>query len=1077
SPGKVKVYKGKIELPSYEFSSRELEPVLFNSSNIREKYPFPPFKRPYKKGGPRPAEYKAIFLENEYLKLTVVPDFGGRVYSLYDKVNRREVFYKNDVLKFSGVNSKGNWPVGNIELTGPYDEHMLTMYGEPLWFNRVLEHEDGSASIVMSNIDPYYRMKVNFIARLVPGLAAMEITVYCYNRWDTRKPYMFWVNAGFPQNEHTRFIYPMTRTIGHTTTEVAGWPYYSGVDYSWIKNNKHMLGVFGIDIYDDFLGAYDYGTDYGTFRYGDRRVVQGMKTWTWGYSEQADRIEYYYTDKAGPYIEIQSGRYTWDGHYEWLAPHASEGWSEWWLPVAGIQGLTTTTRDVALCLEVNTDPEGRKSSVRVGLSAAREIPGASVRLVAGERELLNTTAGLAPGRPFNRMVTNIKADSAGLTRMRLTVTDSRGRTLLDYTRPDANPGRKEYTPFTRPIDQTQKREDQMSAEELLINAETKFKEMQTGSALALLSLALEKDPGLARAHLMLGIHYYENGLTDSSLVHLEATVGRDPYVFEAYYYQALARMELADSISAERNLYHIPPGSAFYGSREYLLGRLAFHRSEPESAKDHLRRAVLAGGENISARNLLATINRLQGNEPEVLEIVAGVEQIDPTNRWAAFEKARVSGRGEDHSRLQGLLGGQSQEALELAGVYSRFGLWDDAIRVMRIVEQDNHDVYGTPPIFYYSMAGYLRAAGHPEQAADYCQRARSARGNVDRYPFRPASVRPLIEALVSDPSDEVAHFNLGCLLYHLGRHQKAISHWEKAVELVPGDFSLRRALGMAYAENGFGGRRAGEQLEKALELNPDHIRTFTDLSRIYSREGLFDRQTALLERALEKAPDDDYIIEGLLTVHLVRGDLERADSMINSHEFTQAHRSYRLRDKYRFMRYGMGARAFRRGDSEEALRQFRAALFPPRNLGADDFEYQSAPRVHYYIGLVNEKLGRRQQAGQAFDKAVIGWQFLAGDRDSFNHENFYMALALDKLGQHDNARNVVESMEHFARGQLGQKNRSYNADAHYLMALVMKKKGKYQEAQKYLEQAMNLEPDMLGPRFELRGDVPDALP
>ena len=235
----VKVYEGTIELPSYEFSGRQEEPALFNNSTVGKSYPFMVYQRPYKSNTPTPKSYDAIFIENEYLKLTYVPVFGGRVFSLYDKVNKREVFYKNDVLKFSGVNTKNAWQVGNIELTGPFDTHMLTMYGEPLWFHDIIHHEDGSAEIVMSEIDPYFRLKVNFSARLVPGLAAMQIKVFCYNPHESRRPYMFWVNAATDSDENSRFVYPMTRTIGHTTSEVADWPYYSGIDYSWIKNNKH----------------------------------------------------------------------------------------------------------------------------------------------------------------------------------------------------------------------------------------------------------------------------------------------------------------------------------------------------------------------------------------------------------------------------------------------------------------------------------------------------------------------------------------------------------------------------------------------------------------------------------------------------------------------------------------------------------------------------------------------------------------------------------------------------------------------------------------------------------------------
>ena len=97
-----------------------------------------------------------------------------------------------------------------------------------------------------------------------------------------------------------------------------------------------MLGVFGIDIYDDFQGAYQFDRDYGVFRYADRRIVQGMKLWTFGYGPRRQGP----TSEATPTTpaltsKLQSGRHVWDGHYEWVGPHKVEGWSEWWVPVAG----------------------------------------------------------------------------------------------------------------------------------------------------------------------------------------------------------------------------------------------------------------------------------------------------------------------------------------------------------------------------------------------------------------------------------------------------------------------------------------------------------------------------------------------------------------------------------------------------------------------------------------------------------------------------------------------------------------------------------------------------------------------
>ena len=235
-----------------------------------------------------------------------------------------------------------------MELTGPHDLHMLTLHGEPYWANQVVNREDGSISLVLGELDPVYGMNVTLSATLHPGIAALEIGVFCYNGRDGRKPQMFWVNTAINATPKTRFIYPMSRTVGHTTADIANWPIYNGVDYSIDHNNKHMLGVFGIDSYDNFQGAYQFDRNYGIFRFADRRIVQGMKLWTFGYGAGSKSHEEGYTDKAGPYVELQSGRHVWDGHYEWVAPHKVESWSEWWIPVSQTGGLTTLTRDVAL---------------------------------------------------------------------------------------------------------------------------------------------------------------------------------------------------------------------------------------------------------------------------------------------------------------------------------------------------------------------------------------------------------------------------------------------------------------------------------------------------------------------------------------------------------------------------------------------------------------------------------------------------------------------------------------------------------------------------------------------------------
>ncbi len=587
APDSVKTYEGSLTIPTYEHVGREMEPPLFGNSTLTGMYPFTTYLTPYKPG-PNPQVYRAIFLENEYLKLTYIPDFGDRIFSVYDKLRGREMLYRNDVVKPAPYNPRDSWPQSGMELTGPHDLHTLTLHSEPYWANKIVRHEDGSISLVLGELDPVYGMKVNLTATLHPGIAALQISVFCYNTQDSRKPQMFWINTAINATPKTRFIYPMSRTVGHTTAEIADWPLYNGVDYSLDRNNKHMLGVFGIDIYDNFQGAYQFDRDYGIFRYADRRVTQGMKLWTFGYGEGSKNYENGYTDHAGPYVELQSGRHVWDGHYEWVAPHKVEGWSEWWIPVSQTGGLTTLTRDVALNLDVRPDLQGKNSSVNIALGATRIVQGAKLSIEASCGKLLETSIDLDPAKPFHTEIAGIHANSQGLTHLVVTVRDRDGHELLEYHRPDVNPGRKEYTPFTKPLEQPHKSPDEMSVEELTLAAEYRLKELDEPGAQALLGKALQHDAGYSRAHLLLGITAFNDNRYDEAAKQLTEVIERDPYDDAGYFYLSMSQFALGQDSAAERNLYYIWPDSAYYGEREYQLGRLALQRNENEDAASAL---------------------------------------------------------------------------------------------------------------------------------------------------------------------------------------------------------------------------------------------------------------------------------------------------------------------------------------------------------------------------------------------------------------------------------------------------------------------------------------------------------
>jgi tetratricopeptide (TPR) repeat protein len=1061
-------YEGTLTIPTYEPGARELEPALFSNSTVGGMYPFPSYLLPWREGSPTPKTYHAVFLENEFLKLTYLPELGGRVFSLFDKLHHREVFYRNDVIKPAPYNPRMSWPQSGLELTGPHDVHLLTLHGEPFWSHRIVPREGGAVSLVLGETDPIYHMEVTLSATLHPGVAALEISVFCYNPRDARMPQMFWINSAVPATPKTRFLYQMSRTVGHTTADIADWPVHNGIDYSWDRNNQHMLGVFGIDAYDDFNGAYQFDNDYGVFRYADRRIVQGMKLWTFGYGAGAKDHERSYTDRAGPYVELQSGRHVWDGHYEWVAPHKTEGWSEWWVPVAGIHGVTSLTRDAALNLAVD------KGTVRIALAAARRIPHAKLVVSARAGEIGRADVDLDPATPFRR---DFLTGNSELAELRVWVTDPSGRAVLDYRRPDSDPGRKEYTPFTKPLESPRKPPEQMSVEELVLAAESRLKELDSAEATALLDKALERDPGCSRAHLLLGIHAFTSGQHEDAVRSLEKAIARDPYADEAYYYLAMSQFALGRDKEGERNLYYIWPNSAYYVEREFHLGRLKLRAGDSAAAIEHFHSAVDANADDLFSRLALALLYRELGRATEAREQLAAVEKIDPNHRVVFAERYLASADKAVQRELLRMLGGQSQEAISVSSFYRQFGRWKEAVRLLRLVESNNHDPWGRPPEFYYTLAYCQKRAGDAAGVEESLRKARAAAGNIDRFPYRDEAEPVLREAVTARPDDALARFLLGCLLYYRNQRPQAIEQWEAAVVANPSDFSSRRALGLAYAEQGFPIEKAAAQLERAVELQPANVRALNDLGSLYARAGRFGEQLNLLKKALARSPADDDLVEGVLSAHLNEGNYADAENLLAEHRFAPRHRSYGLRDKYRVMRYGQAARTYSSGDYAAALRRIREAAAPPTSLGVDDFQGQASPRLDYYAGLILEKLGQHTEARQTFERAISGLAQLSGDRDSWSSENFFMVPALKKLGRSAEAARLRQRFEVFALSERDSKSVHYKAEARYLLALVRKNSGRTDEAKALLAEALAARPDLLPARLELRGDVTDALP
>jgi hypothetical protein len=107
----VKVWEEKVVIPTYGIGKPDKNPMFFEKRVYQGTsgavYPNPVIEKIYDEKFDK--EYTALYLENEYLKIMVLPEIGGRVQMAYDKIKQRHFIYYNQVMKPALVG-----------LTGPY---------------------------------------------------------------------------------------------------------------------------------------------------------------------------------------------------------------------------------------------------------------------------------------------------------------------------------------------------------------------------------------------------------------------------------------------------------------------------------------------------------------------------------------------------------------------------------------------------------------------------------------------------------------------------------------------------------------------------------------------------------------------------------------------------------------------------------------------------------------------------------------------------------------------------------------------------------------------------------------------
>lgn len=1072
----VRIWEEQLVLPTYAIGEADNNPMFLEGrvyqGSSGKVYPYPTIETVSDEKTDK--VYQAVWLENEYLKVMILPELGGRIQRAYDKTNDYDFVYYNHVVKPALVGLCGPWISGGIEFNWP-QHHRPTTYSPVDWL--LMENPDGSKTCRVSDVDQMYGTRGEASFTLYPGRAYIEIRGQLYNPTPLPQTFLWWANPAVPVNENTQSIFPpdVHAVMDHGKRDVSRFPiatgeyykhdYSAGVDISRYKNIPVPTSYMAEKSSFDFVGGYDYGKGAGILHVADHHISPGKKQWTWGCGDFGKAWDRNLTDEDGPYVELMTGVYT-DNQpdFTWLKPFEEKTFTQYFMPYKAVGAVKNASIDAVVNLE--TGPDG----VTVTAYASGEYPHARILLTDGGRVLLDEEAELSPVRTYQKTVPWAAADETGLT---LKVLDGT-RELVSYT-----PLKREIPKLPEPAQAAKDPEEIMTCEELyLTGLHIEQYRHATYRPDPYYLEGLKRDPGDIRLNNAYGSLLLRRGQFARAEEYFRRALERctwknpNPYDSEPYYNLGLALFYQDKLDQAFDAFYKATWSSEQQEMGFYYLSCIEAARGNLDSALELAEKGLVKNWHNVKARGLKAYLLRQLGRGEEARGWIGESLAIDPFDYLSRLELVRL-GSGTREA-VKALARDFHETWLRVARDYAQFGAYREAV--------DTLELCGKPwPMLYYCKAYYqekLGLDGGPALAqAESCPTGCC-------FPNKLEDLIALEYAKGHTASPARACYYLGCLLYDKLQYDAAMENWERSARLDPQFPTVWRNLALAYYNKRHDSAAAKEALERAWTLAPEDARVFLELDQLYKKLELpaaerLGRYEANRDVFLKR---DDLKIEYATLLNLLGRYQEAYDFIMTNRFHPWEGGEGKVTTQYTTALVELAREAMAAGRWEQAEDYLLRTASYPENLGEGKLEGTKDNHVNYYLGLVKERLGDPDGARACFTRASVGTDEPAGMmyyNDQPADMIYFQGAALEKLGRPVEAkarfnklldygeRHMFNHMRvsYFAVSlpdflifddDLDKKNRAH---CHYLIGLARLGLGQTDEAAQAFDETVRLEP------------------
>ncbi|MBQ3795689.1 MAG: DUF5107 domain-containing protein [Butyrivibrio sp.] len=1016
----VRIWQEKTIIPTYEVGSPDKNPMFLEKrvyqGSCGKIYPYPNTTTISREKTEH--EWNAVYLENEYIKVMILPELGGRIQRAYDKTNDYDFVYYNHVIKPALVGLTGPWISGGIEFNWP-QHHRPTTYS-PVDY-KIVDNDDGSKTLITGDVDQMYGTKEVTKFTLYPDKAYIEITGQLYNRTPLPQTFLWWANPAVSVNDHTQSIFPpdVHCVYDHGKRAVSRFPiatgeyykhdYSEGVDISRYKNIPVPTSYMAEKSDYNFVGGYDYQKKAGLLHIADHHVSPGKKQWTWGCGDFGRAWDRNLTDEDGPYIELMTGMYC-DNQpdFSWLKPYEEKVFKQYFMPYKAVGQVKNATINAAVNLEFE------ETSVHVIVYATSPRESASIVLEYDGKKVYDREVKLSPVDIFDEKIPfdelgviepNIDENDkvSDIYKFRVAVLEGK-RELVSY-----KPIYQGVPELAEPAKAAKEPAEILTNEELYLTGQH-IEQYRHATWLPdpYYLEGLKRDPGDTRINNAYGLLLFRRGQFALSEKYFRTALKRltsmhpNPYDSEPFYNLGLALFYQEKYDEAFDAFYKATWVNELQEMSFYYLAAIATRRGDYAEALELVDKGIVKNAHNIKARGLKAAILMKMGRIGEARSCVYENLRLDAFDFVSMFLLYEMS-ENKDYlaDAFHKITRDFHETYLLVARDLAEAGLYEEAADALALFPGDK-------PMIHYYLGAYYQKLGRDDEAAKELKMAKEA-DPAYCFPNKPEDIAVLRNAIEHDEKDAMARYYLGCLFYDKLQYDEAISLWEEAGK-IDGSFpTLLRNLSIAYFNKKGDGDKARECMEKAFELDRTDARVFLELDQLYQklqmplqdRLKLFKDNISLIEKR------DDLYTEYVTLLN----DLEMYDEAydrITSHNFqTWEGAEGKITTQFKVCLVEKAKALLLDKDGEGAKKLLEEALSYPENLGEGRLEGTKDNHIYYNLGLAYELLGDKAKATECYEKATLGAMEVAGMMYYYDQPAdmiLYQGFAKEKLGDSKSA-------------------------------------------------------------------------